>query len=315
MGERSTGHVVAVVLASVLWGTTGTVAHFAPEGSSPLVIGLSTFGFGGIILALIAPWSVVRVFRHPAAWRWIVPGAIGVVLYPTCYYVSMQLAGVAIGNVVALGSGPILAAVLEWLVERRVPSRRWAVATAIAVAGVGLLVLGAEDSAAGTNPLAGIALALVASLGYALYTYAGGRLIRDGRTSQGSMGAIFLTGSAVMVPAFLLLGPGPLLTAHGPIILLYLALIPMALSYVLFGIGLRRLPASTATTLALVEPACATLLAVLVVQERLSATAWVGLAAIGVGIVLLAVRRRMPAPAVPPSGHTTAPRSGDTPLT
>ncbi|MFJ5899531.1 EamA family transporter [Streptomyces sp. NPDC093064] len=54
----------------------------------------------------------------------------------------------------------------------------------------------------------------------------------------------------------------------------YMALVPMFIGYVLFGWGLAHVPASTATTLSLLEPAVAAVLAVLVVGERLPLLGW-----------------------------------------
>jgi DME family drug/metabolite transporter len=105
------------------------------------------------------------------------------------------------------------------------------------------------------------------------------------------MGGVFVTGSAVMVPCFVIAGPGPLAAPSGVAILAYLAVVPMALSYLLFGYGLRALPASGATTLALAEPVVATLLAVLVVGEQLTPLAWTGLLLVGLGISITALRR------------------------
>jgi DME family drug/metabolite transporter len=57
-----------------------------------------------------------------------------------------------------------------------------------------------------------------------------------------------------------------------------MALVPMLAGYVLFGWGLAHVPASTATTLSLLEPAVAAVLAVLVVGELLPAAGWMGIA-------------------------------------
>ncbi len=58
----------------------------------------------------------------------------------------------------------------------------------------------------------------------------------------------------------------------------YMALVPMFLGYVLFGWGLAHVPASTATTLSLLEPVVAAVLAVLVVGEGLPLLGWAGVA-------------------------------------
>lgn len=76
-----------------------------------------------------------------------------------------------------------------------------------------------------------------------------------------------------------------------------MALVPMFLGYLLFGIGLARISASTATTVTLIEPAVATLLAVLVVGERLGGTGWAGLALLAAVLVLLVLAPPPPGPA------------------
>lgn len=289
-------HALAVLLAAALWGTTGTVAHFAPQGSNPLAIGLATFGIGGLVLAAISARRVLAVLRQRAHLAWVLTGAAGVVLYPACYYPAMALAGVAVGNVVALGSGPIFAALLEWVVDRRRPDARWAAATAVAAIGIALLALDGQqvgrDVSTGASPAPlGVALALAAGFGYALYAYAGARLIGRGAASTGAMGALFLVGGVACLAWLAIVGLGPLASPAGIATLAYLGLIPMALAYLLFGFGLRVLRSSTATTIALLEPVVATLLAVAVVGERPGPVGWAGLAAIALGVALLSQRR------------------------
>jgi DME family drug/metabolite transporter len=67
----------------------------------------------------------------------------------------------------------------------------------------------------------------------------------------------------------------------------------MFVAYLLFGVGLRTIRSSTATTITLIEPVVATVLAVIVVGERLSASGWVGLAVI-LGAVCMLVAARLP---------------------
>src|SRR5690606_40240544 len=109
MQPRRGSAVLAIVIASLLWGTTGTAAAFLPDAVSPLATGAATMGVGGMLLLVTAPRLSVAVLRGPAR-AWIAAGAIGVFVYPLAFYTGMDLAGVAIGNVVALGSGPVVTA-------------------------------------------------------------------------------------------------------------------------------------------------------------------------------------------------------------
>lgn len=282
----------ALVLASLLWGTTGTAASFMPESVSPLAIGAATMTIGGALLVLVAVRPALAAIRSRHSRRWLLLGAVGVFVYPLAFYSSMNLAGVAIGNVVSLGTGPVFAALLEWLFERRGLSRLWALCTTVAIAGVVLLALGGHGRGVGDGVLAGILLGLAAGLSYALYTYCSSRAIRAGQSSRGVMGGMFGLGALVLLPVLLATGAPLLQSTQSVAIASYLALGPMFVAYILFGIGMRTLRSSTATTITLLEPFVATVLAVVVVGERLEAVGWVGLGLILLSVTVLATARQ-----------------------
>ncbi len=296
-GARISG-VIALVGASLLWGTTGVTASLLPGDVSPLAIGAATMGVGGVLLFVTAPRLSREVLTEPVARRWSAIGAIGVVVYPLAFYSGMDLVGVAVGNVVALGSGPVFAALLEWFVDRARLSARWLVSTILAVLGIVLLALGREEGgAADASPalaVLGVGLGLLAGLAYALYTYASSRAIRAGHPSRGVVGGMFGLGALPLLVILGVLG-APLLQSSTSIgLTAYLALGPMLVAYILFGIGLRSVRSSTATTITLLEPVVATVLAVLVVGERLSVVGWVGFTLVLVGLgVLVSARRRV----------------------
>lgn len=296
MENRSIAGVLALLLASLLWGTTGTSASFLPHDVSPLAIGASTMGIGGLLLFASGPRLSIGVLRDVRTRRWAVLGAVGVLVYPLAFYSAMNLAGVAVGNVVALGSGPVFAAVFEWLGERHPLSRRWAVSTGLAVLGIACLALGRQADTGGipTGTLAGAGLGLLAGAAYAWYAYASSRAIRAGAPSRGAMGAMFGTGAVLLLPVLLLTG-APLLQSWATAgIAGYLAVGPMFIAYLLFGIGLRTVRSSSATTLTLLEPVVATVLAVTVVGERLAPIGWCGLVLVLAGLAIMVTARRAP---------------------
>jgi DME family drug/metabolite transporter len=277
----------------VLWGTTGTAASFLPDAVSPIAIGASTMTVGGLLLFLFSSRASIAAFRHTAARRWLAIGALGVFVYPLAFYSAMDQAGVAIGNVVSLGSGPIFAALLEWLWERHRLSVRWAICAVIAIAGVVLLSTGriSENEGGKSIPL-GVVLGLLAGFAYALYTYASTRALDIGHGGRGVMGAMFGLGAVLLAPVLLATG-GPLLGSPASVTIAgYLAIGPMFLAYLLFGFGLRSIRSSVATTVTLIEPLVATVLAILVVGERLTWAGWIGFSLILIGVTLLVSARR-----------------------
>jgi len=275
-----------------------------PEGVPPLAIGAVTMGVGGVVLFLTFLRRSLVVLRDRATLPWLLIGAVGVVVYPLAFYPSMALAGVAIGNVVSLGSGPVFAALLEWIVDRRRPGVAWMLATIGAVVGIVLLALGghADSTHQPVAVLPGIALGLLAGVAYAAYTFASGRTIQAGHASTGVMGSMFGLGAVVLIPVLLITGGEILATPEGIGISAYLVVGPMVLAYILFGFGMRTLTASTVTVITLIEPAVATALAVVVVGERLEPLAWFGLVLIVAAVVVVAIaaiRKHPGAPALP----------------
>ena len=62
-----------------------------------------------------------------------------------------------------------------------------------------------------------------------------------------------------------------------------------ALAYLLYGRGLRTVPAPVAVTLGLAEPAVAAMLGLTLLGEQLSGAGLAGLSLIGLALVVLAV--------------------------
>ena len=284
-----------------MWGTTGTAASFLPDSVPAVAIGASTMTAGGVLLFLFSARLSIAALRDAPARRWLLIGAIGVVVYPLAFYSAMDLAGVAIGNVVSLGSGPVFAAIFEWLWERHRLSVRWLIATGIAIAGVALLTSGGHgDAAGGSNVVGGVLLGLLAGLSYALYTYVSTRAIGTGHAGRGVLGGMFGIGAIALTPVLLLTGGSILSSPQSTGIAAYLAVGPMFVAYLLFGFGLQSIRSSVATTVTLIEPLVATMLAVIVVGERLNWAGWAGLILIITGVTVLVTARLPGKPSVAP---------------
>ena len=303
---------LSVVAASVLWGTTGTAATFAP-GVSPLAIGAVAMGAGGLLQALVA---ARRIAGRPGAlllrrWRLVLLGAAAVAVYPLAFYSSMRLSGVAVGTVVSIGSAPIAAALIERAADKEPLRRRWMAGALLGVAGAATLSFAGHApaaSAAGAGSwttTAGVLLGLLAGAAYALYSWAAHRLIGGGITSRAAMGAVFGLGGLLLMPVLAVTG-GPLLASWTTVAVgAYMAVVPMFAGYLLFGWGLARVGASTATGISLLETVVAAVLAVAVVGERLPALGWLGAGGVLASLFILA-----PRPRTSPGGGSTAASGG-----
>jgi DME family drug/metabolite transporter len=271
---------------------------------SPWAIGAATMGFGGVILGLSGGEKTLAVLKDRPGRLWVALGALGVVVYPLSFYWGMSLAGIAIGNVIALGLGPITVAILEWTLDHSKPSVVWWVSSGIAVLGI-IVMSTAEvelgEGRPGNVPL-GVALATVAGLAYGLFTYAFGRLIGRGHHPRGVIGAVFGAGSPVLLAVVVFGGVGLWTSAVNVSLVAYLVVGPMVIAYVAFSRALVTLRSSTVATVALLEPVVAALLAVVVIGEKLGPTAVLGGILVVVGIAVLG--RQHGEPRVPNSAYS-----------
>ena len=106
------------------------------------------------------------------------------------------------------------------------------------------------------------------------------------------MGTVFGLGGILILPVLALTG-APIITSGSNLaVAAYLAIVPMFLGYILFGRGLATVAASTATTVSLLEPAVAALIAVIVLGEYLPPIGWLGLGLLFASLVITATNTR-----------------------
>ena len=280
VNEFQTG-TLAILFASILWGTTGTAASFAPD-LSPLAIGAFSMGVGGLMQAGLACRKILfaldKLLQNK---KLLAVSALALAVYPLAFYSSMKLSGVAIGTVVSIATAPFFSALLECLISKKNDiNKRWLTSFAIGVVGIGLLVFSESSSTNESGDdlkLFGIALGLLAGLCYAIYSWATKALIDKGIKSQAAMGSIFGLGAMLLLPTLWFTGENLFSSQINVLVISYLTLIPQCLGYIAFSFGLRHVTASSANLLTLFEPVVAAVLAVCVVGELIPFIGWLGM--------------------------------------
>ena len=296
----------------MLFGTTGTSQSLGPDGTTPLSIGVMRMVIGGTGLAALAFLLAARHARRRPAGVPRTPQSLSLsrggirplslmvltgaclAIYQPLFFLGTERNGVAVGTVVALGSAPILAGLLEWALTRRMPTPTWIGATALATLGVVLLGLGGEAGGAGGTDPVGLMGSIGAGASFAVIANAQRRLLDAGWdpfTVVGAMGASSAVLCAFALPFVDLAWLG---TTSGLVMALWLGLATISIAYVLFTWGLSGLTAATAATLTLGEPLTATVLGITVLDERLSALAIAGLVVLAAGLAILAWGSRSP---------------------
>ncbi|MBO1750904.1 DMT family transporter [Actinotalea sp. BY-33] len=309
---RGTGFTL-VLLGAVLWGTGGVTGASLGEAGDlpPVAVASVRLGVGGV--ALLALLALLRAVRgrtaRPVPLLPRTRQAVGRVAlvgllaagYQAAYFAAVDLTSVSVATFVALGAAPVLVALSTALRRRRPPSARVLISLALALVGLGLLTGagGPSERASGV----GLTLALGAASCFALLTLVNRRGV-PGLGPLAMTGASFTVGGVLLAPVAVLgvvvAGPreGLVLDAGGAgagggrlvLLVLFLGLVPTALAYAAYFSGLRTVPATTASLVALLEPVTAAVIAAVLLGERLGPAGVLG--GLVLGLAVIAVRPR-----------------------
>jgi len=277
-----------VLLAAILWGTTGTTQALAPETAHPIAIGATRLAVGGFFLLLMA--LIVGKFSLKG-WsiKTTLIASLCMALYQPLFFSAVSITGVAIGTVVAIGSAPIFSGLTEWIYLKIRPSKVWWYSTFLSILGCLLLFVNTESVF--VDPV-GIVMALGAGLSFASYALISRSLVE--KHSSLSVVAVVFTLSAILLSPFLFtFDMSWIMSFQGVGVSLQLGIMATGIAYFLFAKGLTKVNSSTAVTLSLAEPLTAALLGVFLLGESLTITSWIGmiLLILGIGILFLSPKK------------------------
>jgi DME family drug/metabolite transporter len=286
--------LILIALAAISWGTTGaTMTLLARHAAAdPLLVGF-------VRLAIAAPFLLGAALVSTRNWRLttgrdalallVMGGAMAA--YQVFYFRAVTLTGVAVAALLAICSSPLMIAGLAALFLRERLTAVVVASLVMAVVGTALLVIGPRRIGEISSGFAlGAVLALGAGLSYAMYAVIGKATLA--RVSPLPLAGITFTLAALALAPVLWWEPAvaePL--QKGWPLFLYLGLVPTALAYGLFTVGLRRTPATVAGITTLLEPLTASTLGVLFFGERLGVAGTIGAILLLTAIALLTVRR------------------------
>jgi inner membrane transporter RhtA len=256
----------------------------------PLVgaAGTTALRTGLASLLLIVVWRPWRARLSGAQARDIVVYGTSLGVMNLSFYNAIKLIPLGIGVALEF-TGPLAVAVMG---SRRPLDFLW-----IALAALGLLALLPIGAGSASVAPAGILLALLAGLCWALYIVYGRRA---GAAHGGQTTALGMVVAATFTVPIGIAAAGPQL--FSPYVLsfgLVLAVVSSALPYSLEMIAMPRIPARTVGVLMSLEPAVAAVFALLLLDERLSLLQWAAIASIMVASAGSAATHVEPARSLP----------------
>ena len=275
------GGLLVILLAAILWGTVGvtTRAIFTLAETTALSVAFLRLALTVPVLGIGTTALLGRRGFRATPRHLLLMALMGLMLaaYQLCYFGAIQLVGVTIATLVTLCTAPVIVAVLSVALLGERPARRLVASAGLAIGGTALLISPADSADLDGTAGLGLLLALGSATGYALLTIVCRRLA--GRHHPLTpLTVAFTVGALALLPALLLEGARVVYPVASWGLVLYLGVVPTALAYLLFTIGMRTTVATVASLVTLIEPLTAAGLAWILFDERLGPLALAGAA-------------------------------------
>jgi len=279
--------IFAVLGAALCFGTTGTTQQLGVPEISPVAVASARLLCGSLFLFIFASFQRKNRgdVRMPLV-DLIVCGA-GIGMYQLTFFSAVHSTGIAIATVTALGAAPTLSALVAFVLMREKPQKSWYLGTAVTI--LGIILVGTAHGIASFNGK-GVALAALAGFGFAIFNVVCRRSLARGAQDIWLTATTFGVAALVSFPFLFAQSPVWILTTKGFFTVLWLGLVTTSVGYVLFMFGLKRIESSLAATVVLAEPATATILAAVVIGEKLVLQSYIGIATVALGILYLSRR-------------------------
>jgi drug/metabolite transporter (DMT)-like permease len=281
--NRQTVGALMVLSASAGFGTLAIFGKFAARVGLN-VTSLLTFRF---IIGTGLLWAVLWLWGHSrllGGRQLRVALALGVLyaIFTAFFFRGLEFVPAGVAGI-TFYTYPVYVYVISAVARDEHLSRRRLVALAASLVGVGLIV-GADVSEV---DLVGVALVLVAALGYAGYITGSRAALAS--TDADAFAGTALVGTALSYLAFGLVS-GRLVVPRGTdqwLVVLGIAVLGTTVPLFLYVLGLDRVEASVASVLGTSEPAVTVVLGVFLLGEVLTPVVAAGGALVLAGVVLV----------------------------
>jgi DME family drug/metabolite transporter len=284
--------LVLVALSALVWGSLGVtikgVFNVAPTNAYSVTLLRA-------LVACSASLAICTVVLGKRTFR-IARGDLGIMmcagllmaLNQVAFVLAVNLANVTIATLVTLCTIPVCAAILSKVLLGEVLRPSTVLALVCAIVGVALLVRFDRLAERGASTWIGVGLALLSAASFALIQVCG-RVLSNRYHPMQTLSVFFLVVVLALAPITLVNGFVTTYPFVGWLLLAHLGLGISVLGFALLVLGLRTTPVTTATIVSLLEPLTSTLLAWLLVGERLGTLGLLG-AALLLGAMVIVFR-------------------------
>lgn len=286
------GCPLLVLAAGSLWGLMGLLVRSlngAGLSSMDICFVRAVITFVCMFAGLILFDPKALKIRLKDIWCFIGTGAFSVSFFNFCYFKTITLASLSVAAVL-LYTAPAFVMLMSAVLFKEKFTLQKLLALVLAFAGCAFV--SGIAGGAGALSFQGICYGLGAGFGYALYSIFG-RYALERNYSSSTIS--FYTFLFAAVSSLLFVDGGRVLLAAGSSLRLgvrtvFLVLLVTLIPYLCYTRGLKGLENGTASVLASIEPVVATLVGILVYEEKMNLWNLVGICLVSGSIVLINIR-------------------------
>ena len=290
MKQKTNGHLAALFTVTV-WGATFVCTKTLLRHFTPVEILLLRFTLGGLALCIASPGKMPLKSRLHELY-FAAAGFSGLACYYLCENIALRYGDASLIGVL-VSSAPLFAGIFGIFFLGEKLRGGFAAGFAIAMAGIVLISLGSD--AAHIQPK-GLALSLLAAAAWGIYSPLTRKIADLGYPALGATRRIFLYGIVMMVPAALLdgfrisavLSMGRVEAAN----LCFLGLCASAVCFLTWNYAVGILGSMKTCAYIYLSPVITVILAAIILRERLSGQAMLGIVMVLAGLALSEWRPR-----------------------
>lgn len=293
-----------VLLGAALWGVIGLfVDGLASQGFSSLQIVTLRVVSAAVLLVGYLGLKNPKLLQIDLkdAFSFIGTGIFSIAFFNWCYFTAIGEVSLSVA-VILLYTGPAFVTILSWILFGEPMTGRKVSALCLTLIGCGLVIkvvpVGDQQIS-----LFGLLVGLGSGFGYALYSIFGKHALKKYH-SLTVITYTFVFASALMLPfSGSTIQIEQLQSAHTWMLIAGLGLLPTALAYLLYTMGLAQIESSRASITATIEPVVATLIGVTIFEEVLTGFQIIGMMLVLGAVVLIQLKRKRSAPRSPKQGQ------------
>jgi len=287
--------LVLLLMLATLWGGSYTLIKLGVATIPPVTLIAGRTLIAGLLLLVIMQWRGVRLPTDAATWRrFLFQACLNSVIPWTLIAWAERLVDAGLATILN-STSPIFTFFLTLAIAHQDrPTFRKLFGVVAGMAGICLII--------GVQALHGLGEQLVAQIAIVTATicYAGGAVFSRGFKGLDPMAPAagsLLCGAAALLPISLVVEqPWTIMPSTTSVLaLLGLALFSTAIAFAIYFRLIQTLGSVGTTAQAYLRVPIGVALGVLALGERLSSTAWIGLACVVIGVAAMTIPARKPA--------------------